>query len=145
MSTVRRVYFLFVAAASLGMLITGVASIGSTLIEWVLSPAAVESSFRETIARSVAFALVGLPIWALHWSIAQRSARQDRAERASGLRRLYLYGVSAALLIAAGVFGVRVIEESLFFILGDSGANGVRLIRAIWTLAICAAFWALHV
>src|ERR1044071_6521758 len=95
------------------MLITAVASLGSILIEWAFGASAVPTSFRQSIAGSIAFAIVGLPIWALHWSVAQRFARNDPAERSAALRRLYLYGVSAALLLSVGLLAARSLEEAL--------------------------------
>ena len=60
---------------------------------------------REEVSRAGAAALIGLPVWLIHWWWAQRLATGASAERASTLRRLYLYVVLAIALgaVASGV------------------------------------------
>src|SRR5207302_5395006 len=56
-----------------------------------------------TVALNGAAALVGLPVWLVHWLWIQRTARADPGERASTLRRLYLYAVLAGAALATAV------------------------------------------
>src|SRR5581483_2865877 len=144
MVAVRRLYFLLVAGVSLGMLVTGAATLGSTLIEWALSPGSITATFRQTIAGSTAAALVALPIWALHWALAQRAAARSPAEREAALRRLYLYVVCGALMAAIGFIGARALHLGLLLLIRDSGGDAVGLVRALWQLALVGAFWGYH-
>jgi hypothetical protein len=114
------------------------------LIEQTLSPSAIEASFRRTIAEAAALALVSLPIWMIHWQAAQRFAQRDAWERGSTLRRLYVYGVSAVLLLMSSIFVGQVLDNLLLFMLRDPTAEGVRTVRAGWQMGLAVAFWAYH-
>ncbi len=79
---------------------------------------------RTTAALWAAAALVGLPVWLLHWRWVQHDARADPAERASSLRRLYVYGVLAVSL-AASTSSMREALEALL-------RHGPDLTRALF-------------
>ena len=51
------------------------------------------------LAQGLALILVGVPVFGFHWWMAERFARQDGDERASGVRAVFLYGVLLATLI----------------------------------------------
>jgi hypothetical protein len=83
------------------MLVLGVANLGEVVLQALLSPSVGGSTFlREEVSRWGAAALIGLPVWLVHWSWAQRLASRSTDERASVLRRLYLYASLAVGLIA---------------------------------------------
>ncbi len=145
MLTVRRLYVYLVAGASLAVLITGLNGAGATLIELLLRGGALEGTYRQTIATVAAEILVALPLWVLHWRYAQRLAHRDPTERRAVLRRLYLYAVLSALLLALGQLANTWIDAALRVVLGlrtgtgDSTATG--LLRTLWELALVGAFW----
>lgn len=143
MGTVRRLYFAIISATSLAMLVVGVAAVGGILLEWWLSPGAIERSLRESLAAAGAAALVGLPIWAVHWAAAQRFARDPR-ERASAIRRLYLYFVLGPLAIGAGFLGADLFQQLVAALVGSRAFDPVGVGRRAWELALTAAFWAYH-
>jgi hypothetical protein len=96
-TTIRRVYAYLLAFAGLAMVSIAAANLVQLLVDLVLqSPAVrIDRYVRDTVSWWAAAALVGLPVWLLHWIWIGRSVRSDPQERASTLRRLYLY---AALL-----------------------------------------------
>ncbi len=142
MDVVRRVYLYVVAATSLGMLIAGICNLGGSLIE-MASGTAVEETIRRSLAFSGALVVVGLPIWALHWRIADRAARANPADRRSALRRLYLYGTAAVLLIAFAVAADQLVEHLLGALARtDAPGDAAGAFRAIWQALITAFFWA---
>lgn len=145
MAAARRVYMYVVAAASLGMLVVGLAAVGATILDLALSPAAIASTFRQSLATYGALVVWGLPVWAVHWGLAQRFADRDPGERASALRRLYLYAVLGALLVSLAFLATDVVQRLLGALL-DRGArfDGVALARTGWQALIVAGAWAYH-
>ncbi|MBE3119365.1 MAG: hypothetical protein IMZ50_11515, partial [Candidatus Atribacteria bacterium] len=53
------------------------------------------------LAEALALILVGMPVFGLHWWVAQRDARREMDEHASGLRAFFLYAVLLSTLIPA--------------------------------------------
>ncbi len=99
MTTIRRIYAYLLAFAGLSMLAVAIANLGQVGIDlWLGTPSA--ERVRDTLALNAAAALVGLPVWLLHWRWTERWARDDPRERASTLRRLYLYAVVAGAMWA---------------------------------------------
>ncbi|MEA2639117.1 MAG: hypothetical protein QOF51_511 [Chloroflexota bacterium] len=144
MLTVRRLYVYLVAGASLAMLVTGLVQVGAATLELLLG-SGVQATYRQTVATFGAAVLVGLPLWLLHWSYAQRLAAREPAERAATLRRLYVYVVLGSLLISIGIFAETLVADVLLLALGtdlEPGSSmGTRLARTAWELAVVAAFW----
>ena len=145
MTAIRRLYIYLVAAASLGVLVTGLAQVGAATIELVLGGGAIPTTYRSTIATFGAAIIVGLPLWLLHWSLAQRMASRDAEERAATLRRLYLYGVLSGLLITVGILAARFLNPAIVLVLrldaADANALPVRIARTAWELAVVTLFW----
>ncbi len=52
-----------------------------------------------TTAFQLAALVICLPLWLIHWLWGERLARRDLDERSSAVRKLYLYGNLAALLL----------------------------------------------
>jgi Domain of unknown function (DUF5671) len=101
MITIRRIYAYLLAFAGLGMLAFATANLGQLIIDLLLQTPSADTArhVRDVVALNAAAALVGLPVWLLHWRWTERWARDNPAERASTLRRLYLYVVLAAALL----------------------------------------------
>lgn len=94
MRTVRRLYFYAVAFISLEVVLWGL--IG--LLRTTFSPDAIGGG-AERLAQALALILVGVPVFGLHWWVAQRGAHAEMDEHASGLRAFFLYAVLLATLI----------------------------------------------
>lgn len=69
MTAVRRIYLYVVAFAGLAAVSLGAANLVRTLVEaWGGTPAATTPGyFQDQVALWSGTALVGLPVWALHW------------------------------------------------------------------------------
>src|SRR5438105_6839366 len=105
MTRIRRIYVYLLALAGLAMFASACANLLQLLIDVALGSVYAESAsqVRDTAALWGAAALVGLPVWLLHWWLAARAARADAVERTSVLRRLYVYLVlGGAMLVLAG-------------------------------------------
>jgi hypothetical protein len=104
MTTVRRTYAYLLAFAGLAMLTISLADLVQLVVDVLLRPSSSisEAYVRNGVSVNAAGALVGLPVWLLHWLWTERTVRSDAQERASALRRLYLYVIlAAAALVAA--------------------------------------------
>jgi hypothetical protein len=100
MTAVRRVYFYLVAFVSLLMMAFGLGGLGRAVVRALVTAEAtiIRPGIRAEVAENGALVLIGLPVWLLHWWLANR--RADAEERAATLRRLYVYGALGAMAIA---------------------------------------------
>jgi hypothetical protein len=109
-SAVQRAYLYLVALIAIHMIVLGLANVLRVGAELMLGAAsggftglpflfaegraAPRQLYREQISLAIALLLVGVPAWLLHWSVAQRAARQSSsAELNAPLRASYLYVV----------------------------------------------------
>ena len=101
MTSIRRIYAYFMTFAGLTLLTVAVANLAQALLDAVLQApqAANAGAIRDAVAQSAAAALVGLPLWLVHWTWIGRTTRRDADERASTLRRLFLYVVLAGSML----------------------------------------------
>ena len=103
--TVRRLYFYAVSFAALMMAANGVVRIVRYVIDALLREGLVSGSQVE-LAMGMSLALVGLPLWALHWRIAQRHTAEFPVERRTLVRKFYVYavlGVSVGMVISTSM------------------------------------------
>src|SRR5579872_2015143 len=107
MTSVRRTYAYLIAFAGLGMLAVASANLLQVFVDVLLqSPVlGTGNSVRDVVSRYVAVGLVGLPVWLVHWWWIERWVR-DPEERASTLRRLYIYVVLAIAMVVTA-YSVR--------------------------------------
>ncbi len=94
MKTVRRIYRYLVTLISLEVILWGLIDLGRSAVG-----GEIVGGGASHLARSLSLILVGVPVFLLHWLVAQRDARQDEDERASRVRALFLYGALLATLI----------------------------------------------
>jgi len=94
MKTVRRLYFYTVTLVSLEVVLWGLIGLARSAVTPSLTGG---SSTR--LAQALALILVGLPVFLVHWLVAQRNAREDMEEHASGVRAFFLYATLLAILV----------------------------------------------
>jgi hypothetical protein len=94
MRTIRRIYFYLVAFVSMEVVLWG-------MIGLLRSFFSQDNGFSGStqLAQGLALILVGVPVFWLHWSVAQRDAQKDTDEHASWVRALFLYAALLATLI----------------------------------------------
>jgi hypothetical protein len=150
-SVVRRLYFYGVAFASLIMLAIGLSGLGGVLVDFLVPragrPDAVVAGLRSAVTQNAAFVLVGLPVWLLHWRLAQGAAGRDAEERGAALRRLFLYAVllTFALRLSISAHDLLTAAGRLLLGLGEAAGGGVpALFRPIPWLLVAGALWAYH-
>ncbi len=139
----RRLYLYLVSAAALGVLAVGLVLLGANIVLFILHDPSADYS-RGSLAIFSAMTLVALPVWAVHFGFAQRFAMRDPYERASALRRLYLYWAclfsSLAATVAIG-FGVA---QLLVPVLDGLQLSLVPAAQLGWATVVLAGIWAAH-
>ncbi len=120
MRTIRRLYFYAVAFITLEVVLWGL--IG--LLRNILSTSQI-SAGGDALAQAISLTIVGVPIFALHWTWAQRASATDEEEHTSTLRAIFLYGALLATLIPVTQNAFALIDRSLL------SAAGMDTYRAV--------------
>jgi len=115
MRTVRRIYFYLVTLVSLEIALWGVVSLARN----ILSPT-YRLQNSDLLASGLALVLVGLPIFLLHWWLAQRDAARDEDERASRVRGVFLYAALLATMIPVVQSVLAIVNRVLLNLFNDS-------------------------
>lgn len=153
----RRLYLYLVSAAALGTLAAGLSALGFNVLLFVFNDPNAESS-RGALAGATAATLVALLVWGVHFWFARRYAHRDPAERASAIRRLYVYWACLVMSIGAAIALDNGIANFLRPLLdctpvGNTSGytpfdctsnNLLTTAQAGWIFVVLAAFWALH-
>ncbi len=112
--------------------------------------AARERMQMETVAFQIAIVIIGLPIFLAHWVWAQSAAR-DLDERASLLRRVYLYASLAAFLapfianaydLLAWALGIPFGKTSNLLVARITPSEAI--LSDVATLIVLAVLWSYH-
>ncbi|NWF79159.1 MAG: hypothetical protein HXY37_03815 [Chloroflexi bacterium] len=140
--TVRRLYIYVAAFIGLWMMSFGVSGLLAFLATRLFGGAALGAGVAALrLGSSVALIVVGAPLWAGHWALAQRDARQPEGQF-SALRRLYAYAV---LLVAAlvALFGL---QEALTLALDrfSQRLSALELISPLANALVAALVWLAH-
>src|SRR5512135_379482 len=136
MRTVRRLYLYAVSAISLEVLLWGMIGLGRSIVCQMY----LRCNPTSIISQGLAAIIVGIPFFAVHWWLAQRSAQRDNEERASGIRALFLYGMVLGTLIPIVQNGLSLLDRlalrivgmpASFAFLGSNQTNGDNLIAMV--------------
>ena len=150
MTRIRRLYVYGICAVSLLFFATGIENLIRLLLQTLAGAEATQwlwlsqGQFRQQISFFVALTLIDGPVWIGHWLIANRASADD--ERASQLRRFYLYAVMAGALIffVPGLIGL--IRIPLWALLGAFRTQSMlsALGAPVGLLAVTVPIWAYH-
>ncbi len=142
-ATVRRLYVYGFGAAGLAMTTLGVI----TLSRWLMFQfgGGTIITRQEDLVREVSRLVVGLPLWLVFWRLAQRRfATPDEEERASVLRKMYLY-LAVFLSVLATVTTLTVIlADGLGGLLDVSQSSAGDIREALSILLGGGLVWAYH-
>lgn len=119
MHTIRRLYLYGVAFVSLMVVVWG-------LIGLTRSAFAGDTIGGDVtrLAGALALIFVGVPVFLLHWWLAQRSARGNEDEKYSRIRAIFIYGSLLATLIPITQNGLALVNR-LFFRILDANLDRV--------------------
>jgi hypothetical protein len=115
MQTIRRLYFYAVAFVSFELVLWGVIGLLRSILlraQSIRAGGGLVPSTNE-LAQALALILVGVPIFLLHWSWAQRAAARDPEERASTVRAIFLYGIQLSTLIPVVQNTLALLDRSI--------------------------------
>jgi hypothetical protein len=117
---IRRLYTYTVALIALGVLATGVAGLLWTLGDVVFNTAAANTGegWRGNVALFATLAIVGLPVWLLHWR--PRPVSEDEVR--SLARRLYLYVSLIVAMLAVVGSGAAALYRVINLLLGETSS-----------------------
>ncbi|HEU5317821.1 MAG TPA: DUF5671 domain-containing protein [Chloroflexota bacterium] len=147
MTLVRRVYLYVVTAAGLLAIAAGVTNLGEALVLAITAGGErlLLAGVRSRVALGGAAALVGLPVWLLHWTWIRRALRETPDERAAVLRRLYLYGVLAVTAAVAWISLAGALDGSLrLAVAGSAASSPTRALLPVPLLLVAAGLWWYH-
>ncbi|HEY1161548.1 MAG TPA: DUF5671 domain-containing protein [Candidatus Dormibacteraeota bacterium] len=154
----RRLYLYLVSAAALATVAAGLSALGFTVLMFVFNDPNADAS-RGALAGATAATLVALVVWGVHFWFARRYAHRDPAERASAIRRLYVYWACLVMSIGAAIALDNAIANYLRPIFDCStvsttsvyrpfdcheGASLLPTAQAAWIALVLGALWALH-
>ena len=93
MKSIRRLYFYLVAFISIEIVLWGLVILLRSIVNETISGGA------DTLAQALALILVGMPIFLIHWSWAQRASAREEEEKTASLRAVFLYAILLATLV----------------------------------------------
>lgn len=128
MKTIRRLYLYAVALISLEVVVWG-------LIGLARSAFAGDEIGGDVarLAGALALIFVGIPVFLLHWGLAQKNAREDEDERASYIRAVFLYGALLFTLIPVSQNILTLVNRILFSIFDVSRSNAMFGYGQTWS------------
>jgi len=140
---VRRSYFYAAALLGLQLFAVGLSDLFGALLERLLAPAVIGTPELAAmrLSLSVALLIVGLPLWAIHWSVVQRMACRPEEQHAR-LRRVYGYLV----LLVAVLTVLFALRDLLAVVFGTvlSEAAGQQAATAIAGIVVQGSIWVYH-
>ena len=130
MRTVRRLYFYATAFVSLVVVLWGLIGLARLFFcgrgNAVCGTAAI-------LAQGLALVLVGLPVFGFHWWMAERFARLDGEERASGVRAVFLYGALLGTLIPIVQSALSLLDRLALQMVGLSASQAMLGPNQSWS------------
>jgi hypothetical protein len=116
MQAVRRLYLYVMSGITLAVISYGLVLLLRVVFDGLFPdpPYGDGDSARQQLSQAIAMLGVGVPVWAVHWWLVQRSLRPDHperdAERGSGARAVYITFVLFASLVAWVIGGIQVLQ-----------------------------------
>ncbi len=123
MKSIRRLYFYLVAFISIEVIVWGLVGLLRSIVDHSISGSA------DALAQALALILVGVPIFLIHWSWAQRAAARDEEEKTASIRAVFLYAILLATLIPVAQNVLSFIDRSLVEVTGLGAARSFSIFR----------------
>lgn len=120
MRTIRRIYVYLVALVSLEVTVWGAIGLARTLVRQQQI-----GGVASDLAGSLALTLVGIPVFLLHWGMAQRSASRDAEERLDRTRSVFFYAALVGTLIPAVQSGMALVNRLLLALMRLPAASAL--------------------
>lgn len=152
MQTARRLYLYLLSGIGLGFLVTGVSLLLTTLLDAIGIDSGVvvsgEQATRQRLTLATAMTAVSLPVWLIHWLVAQRGLQSGRPaadlERSSAVRGLYFALVMGGLLLAMVLSLLSLVEGVAQRLVGEESFGFGDPAGQIGLLIAAGAAWGYH-
>jgi hypothetical protein len=154
MQTARRLYVYLLTGVGLGVLVAGLSMLLTVLFEQVglgRSGAALfggDETTRLQLTLASALTTVSLPVWLIHWFVAERSIRPGRstadAERNSAIRGLY-FALALGALVAVTATSLGGLLATTIEALAGSDVSYRNPAADVALAVVAGAAWAYHV
>lgn len=141
MSTIRRVYLYLSSFVGLSLAVAGFINLSNLIVQFGVS--AFNGDQASATAPALAFLIIGAVTWRFFWRTLQGEADAALAERAAGMRKLFLYGTMTIALVLTLVLAQNVISE-LLRRLFDGELSSFNSWTQISTGALMALLWRYH-
>src|SRR5260370_14660 len=138
----RRLYVYVVSGVALVVLAFGLATLGVTLLEAAYNGG--DPFNRAAVGGYAGGVVVSFPVWAMHMWFGGRLARRDPAERASAIRRLYVYLACMGSSIGATIALANTVTVASQQQLDGSYFEQLLIAQAVWVTIVLAAIWTFH-
>jgi len=109
MKTIQRLYIYAVALVSLEVVTWGLIGLARS----AFAGDAIGGDVAQ-LAGALALIFVGIPVFLLHWWLAQKNAREDEDDRSSYIRALFLYGSLLFTLIPVTQNMLAILNRTFF-------------------------------
>lgn len=142
-ATITRWYWYAASFGSLGILVTSLIPLFSTMLQRMFGVAAVDATWWELpVAENITWVILGSLSWTFHWTTIQsRISDAESADLRSALRKVYLYlmvgSAAAGALLAVGrilylalLSALGAVEERLGFVDDLTWVAPVALVAA---------------
>jgi len=142
MTTIRRLYLYLASFIGMAVALAGASILIRLVVDWGFD--AFRGFFITSSAPALALLVAGGVSWSFYWRVAQREAISAPEERASGTRKLYLYGTLTLSLLGALILLQQALTDLLVRLLGQ----GFSSVDKPWTpfliAAVLGAAWRWH-
>ncbi|TLN14259.1 hypothetical protein FDZ74_09255, partial [bacterium] len=120
MRTIRRIYVYLVTLVSLEVVVWGTIGLARTFVHQRQI-----GGMASDLAGSLALTLVGIPVFLLHWGMAQRSASRDAEEWTDRTRGVFFYAALVGTLLPAVQSGMALVDRLLLAIMRLPAASAL--------------------
>ena len=145
MKSIRRLYFYLVAFISIEVVVWGLIGLLRSIVDQTVSGGA------DALAQTLAWILVGVPIFLVHWLWAQRVSAREDDEKEATLRAVFLYAILLGTLIPVIQNFLAFIDRSFVQVVGLGVGRAFasfrdqtiadNLIAIVMNLVVAAYFW----
>jgi hypothetical protein len=150
--TVRRLYVYLVALISFAAALFAVDGLLQAMVDaWISGPSFLTVTgtgfVRRAIAANMAMLLVAVPVFLIHWALAQ-SRVDDPEQRGAAMRKFYLYAASAVSLGFVLVRANGLLSGIARLALGEPTSRSpilpsawLHFLGMVLTSALCLYYW----
>lgn len=154
MQAARRIYLYLMTGIGLGALVAGLTMLlGVLLRELGLGPtggvvSGGDEAVRQQLTVAAALIVVSLPVWLIHWFVAERGVRPERPggllELNAPERGLY-FALALGALLAVGASGLASAIEGAILRVADADVGYRDVAGDLGRAAVAIGFWGYHI